>query len=140
MKAYLDSSAIVKLVRTESGHEQMVEFAGDADLLVSAAIAYPESRSAIARMFDRRPRELRAARTELDAFWARLAVLPIDEERGRSAGDIAEAHRLRGMDAVHVAAALEMASEVSPLIFASWDSDQRDAAVREGLEVFPTRL
>jgi len=54
--------------------------------------------------------------------------------------DLVERHSLRGYDAVHLAAALEVAiaqrqGRADPLTFVSADSDQRDATMAEGLAV-----
>jgi len=110
--------------------------------LLTSAIAYAEVRSAIARGLRSRREDAVSARKELDGFWPQIAILPVDEARARAAGDIAERHLLRGMDALHVGAAVELSIEITavPLVFASWDRDQRDAAAREGLEVFPAKL
>ncbi len=50
-------------------------------------------------------RQLRAAVGELDGRCEQLDMVEIDEELARQAGDLAEAHGLRGYDAVHLAAA-----------------------------------
>lgn len=142
MNLYLDSSALLKLVWEEAGRGELQDLARGATQLLTSAVAYAEVRSAIARGLRSRREDAASARKELDAIWPQIAVLPVDEPRARVAGDIAERHLLRGMDALHVGAAVELAAEISavPLVFASWDRDQRDAAAREGLGVFPARL
>ena len=54
--------------------------------------------------------------------------------------DLAEAHGLRGYDAVHVAAAARLerqqqARGLAPIVFVSADHDQLRAAAAEGLTV-----
>ncbi len=139
MNVYLDSSALLKLVWEERGRHELIELTERATHLSTAAIAYTEVRSGIARALRPRTAEAGAARKELDAVWPQIAILTIDETRARTGGDIADRHRLRGMDALHVSAAVELSS-LAPLVFASWDKDQRNAARREGLEVFPTSI
>jgi predicted nucleic acid-binding protein len=78
---------------------------------------------------------LEASLAELDAQWAEFLVLPVSE---RVAGQVALRHRLRGMDAVQLATALELralASAHSPgveVVVASYDRRLLEAAEREG--------
>jgi hypothetical protein len=104
-------------------------------------IAYAEARSALARAIAGRT-SLERARRELDAVWTEIARLEVDEETALAAGALAERHRLRGMDALHLAAALRYAdaSRPEPVVLVSWDRDQRAAAVAAGLEVLPKTL
>lgn len=130
----------------EPGHELIAAALARASRVATAIILYPEARSALARhavagQLGRA--QLESARRDLDALWAGItAIVPVDEGRVRMAGDIAERHRIRGMDAIHLGAALELArrSAPEPLSFASWDTRQRDAARREGLALFPEDL
>ncbi len=58
------------------------------------------------------------------------------------ASSVITEHRLRGMDALHLAAALRYAAASAPedVAFVSFDRDQRAAAAAEGLEVRPKKL
>jgi hypothetical protein len=47
----------------------------------------------------------------LDADWPRLLSLEVTEPLARQAGDLAERHRLRGFDALHLASYLTVATE-----------------------------
>lgn len=142
MTAYLDSSALAKLLRPELGHEiARAAFTGS-DAPATSAISYPELCATVAS-WDSRPGSsaTRRVREELERSWPVLFVLGVDETTARHAGELALRHRLRGMDAIHVASALEIAGE-SPgtLSFVSWDRDQRAAARKEGLAVVPEEL
>jgi hypothetical protein len=54
---------------------------------------------------------------------------------------LAESHRLRAYDAVHLASARSLSGRVSrSLVFASWDADLESAAAREGLEPLASTL
>ncbi len=58
---------------------------------------------------------LSSAKAELDPLWAQLDVVPVTTELVFVAGDLAETERLRGHDAVHLAAALaSQAAVVAP--------------------------
>ena len=142
MTVYLDSSALAKLLRLEDGHEiARAAFTGS-DTPATSAISYPELCATLAS-WGSRPASpaLRRVREELERSWPVLFVIGLDESMVHRAGELALRHRLRGMDAIHVASALEIAGE-SPgtLSFVSWDRDQRAAARKEGLAVVPEEL
>ena len=60
-----------------------------------------------------------------------LSWSELDDGLARRAGHLAEAQRLRGADAVHLAAAEELADEEA--VFVTADAAQQAAAVRLGL-------
>lgn len=97
---------------------------------------YPEARAAVAaarrggRIDDR---TLRQAVDELDALYGELSVIGVDDALARDAGALAERHRLRGYDAVHLASALSVSD--AGLVVATWDRDLADAALACGRTV-----
>lgn len=60
-------------------------------------------------------------------------ILEVSAEVARSAGNLAEAHKLRGYDALHLAAALAPADP--GLAMATWDSDLIRAGPAAGLSL-----
>jgi len=55
----------------------------------------------------------------------------------RHAADLAEAHRLRSIDAIHLASALFVRDRTrEPVTLSAWDSDLVAAAAAEGLATF----
>jgi len=111
---YLDTSSLVKLYVEEPGSEGVRGLLETAEIVATSVLAYPEARAALARR--RRERSLtpashRAARAALDADWPRLLSLEVAEPLARQAGDLAERHRLRGFDALHLASYLTIATE-----------------------------
>ena len=72
---------------------------------------------------------------QLDALRGTLHEL--DAELARNAGDLAQAHQLRGYDAVHLAAA--MAALDAELVLVTGDNDLAGAARSLGLPVALTR-
>jgi predicted nucleic acid-binding protein len=60
-----------------------------------------------------------------------MTMLHLDGPVLARAASVAERHRLRVLDAVHLAAALE--AHDSTLLFATWDGELRQAASRAGL-------
>ena len=107
MTLYLDTSSLIKLYVEESDSDRVQRLVQAADVVVTSTLSYPEARATLARR--RRERlstatEAASARRQLDADWARFVVVGCGHEVARAAGDLAEAHGLRGADAVHLAA------------------------------------
>jgi len=126
---YADASALVKLIRDEPESKALRTFLADADL-VSCELVLTELPRAIRRATAHDPRlplETLIARAGelLDA----LALLPLDRGLLAAAGALAEP-ALRALDAIHVAAAVDL----SPLdAFVSYDERQSAAARLAGL-------
>lgn len=126
---YADTSALVKLVRDEPESAALRTTLADADL-VSCELVLTEVPRAIRRAVAHDPR------LPLDVLIARagevietLALLPLDRGLLAAAGAIAEP-ALRALDAIHVAAAVDL----SPLeAFVSYDERQAAAARLAGL-------
>ncbi len=126
---YVDSSALVKLVHDEPESEALRRFVVEADL-VSCELVLAEVPRAVRQAVAADPdmpvdRLLARAAEVLDA----LALLPLDRGLLVAAGALAEP-ALRTLDAVHVAAAVDL----SPLdAFVSYDERQAAAARLAGL-------
>ena len=126
---YVDSSALVKLVRDEPESPALRAYTVDADL-VSCELVFTEVPRAIRRAVasdPSLPTELLITRAAevLDA----LALLPLDRGLLAAAGALAEP-ALRALDAIHVVAAVDL----SPLdAFVSYDERQAAAARLAGL-------
>lgn len=112
MTLYLDTSSLVKLYVTEAESESVRRLVESADIVATAAIAYPEARAALARRRREgalRPRTLSAARRALDDDWPKYLAVDVTGALCRDAGDLAERYGLRGDDSVHLAAYLHVA-------------------------------
>lgn len=108
MIAYFDTSAVVPLLVVEAGSARAAALWDGADRIVSTRLVYPEGRAALAqahRLGRLTARQLRATVTELDSRYKELDLVEVDDPLARHAGQLAEAHGLRGYDAVHLAAA-----------------------------------
>ena len=104
--------------------------------LVSSAITYAETSAAIAAAVRARRLSrsgMTTALRALDGRWPVVVALDVDERTTRAAGGLAIRHRLRGMDAIHLASALTIAA-ARPLVV-TWDAELRRAAHAEGLAV-----
>ena len=106
MILYLDTSALVKLYVDEE-HSQDVRLGLDsAQVVITHLITYAEARAAFARKAQEPAYRGDLAHwcAELEIDWSRLHLVQVDEPLVRRAGDLAQAHGLRGYDSVHLAA------------------------------------
>jgi predicted nucleic acid-binding protein len=134
--AYFDTSAMVPLLVAEPGSVRAALLWDGADRVVSVRLAYPEGRAALAqaqRLGRLTSRQLRVAVRDLDARFEQLDVIEIDGQLAQRAGELAEGHRLRGYDAVHLAAADRVRDP--DLVVVAGDGALLDAASAEGLAV-----
>jgi uncharacterized protein len=140
---YLDTSALVKLYAEEPGSDAVRQAIADSDLITTGQISYVEARSALARK-SRRGEIARAAlqrcKREFEQDWIRLHRLPVDEVLIRKAGDLAERHALRALDALHLAAADSLQALVRVSVtFACFDRALNEVAEACGLKVLTER-
>ncbi len=122
---YLDASAIVKLVVIESETLALVEALQGRRRMTSAALARVEVVRAVRATA---PEQIGAARLAL----AELDFVPLDEPLLDAAADL-EHGALRSLDAIHVAAALELGDALAELI--TYDRRMAAAAAALGLPV-----
>ncbi len=140
MILYLDTSALVKLYVAEAGTREVVERVEHATAVATARIAYAEARAAFARHRREgalRVSDLRQVVRDLDAEWGSFSVVEVSDGVVRRAGALAERHALRGYDAVHLAAAVELRRAGADVEFAAFDARLCRAARRERLAVSP---
>ena len=133
MILYLDTSALVKLVVEERGSDAVDALVATTEYAVSSVIAYAECRSAIARAGKARRVDAAAAVRSLDRVWDTVQTLDVDLRLSARAGELASRHLLRGMDALHLASALEVVAPDLPVNFATFDRALARAARAEGL-------
>ena len=107
---FLDTSGLIKLYVEEEGSAEARELVAAAVVVATSVLAYPEARSALARL--RREGGLTEvehvrAKADLDQDWTSFLAMEMDGD-WRHAGDLAERHALRGADSVHLAAYLAL--------------------------------
>ncbi|MGI8998469.1 MAG: type II toxin-antitoxin system VapC family toxin [Candidatus Limnocylindria bacterium] len=125
MAVYLDSSAAVKLIVREAESEALEGWLQPHDVLASSALLRTELLRAVRRGA---PRRLADARAALAAFTLRA----VDEEILDAAGGIAPSS-IRSLDAIHLATALRLASEVQAIV--TYDRRMIEGAHALGLPV-----
>ncbi|MDX1660086.1 MAG: type II toxin-antitoxin system VapC family toxin [Nitriliruptorales bacterium] len=139
MIAYFDTSALIPLVLEEPGSEIAGRLWDEADHLVSVPLIYAEARAAIAQA-ERTGRitgkQLPGLVADIDSLYAQLDPMDVDDVLVRRAGDLAQEHGLRAYDAVHLAAAGQLASP--ELVLVAGDGPLITAAIEIGLAVART--
>ena len=135
MILYLDTSSLVKLYVEEPGSAEVQRMVDRAELVTTSVVAYSEARAALARRRREkhlRPAQYRRAKAALDADWPTILTLEVAETLAKTAGDLAERHRLHGFDALHLASYLLIVREFGgeDVRFASADGALDRAARR----------
>ncbi len=128
MKLYLDSSAIVKLIRREAESARLVHYLHhnrDA-LRVTCALARVE---VVRAALPRGPRAVMHARRTL----GRLHEVAVDRELLDHAATLAPDSRLRTLDAVHLAAAQMIGDDLLAVV--TYDARMAEAATSLGMNV-----
>lgn len=126
MAFYLDTSAAVKLVVSESGSRAMSRWAGEhAAEVVSSDLLRTELLRATRRGA---PEHMPRARAVLDS----ITLLSVPAETFEHAAEL-EPLLLRSLDAIHLAAALELGDELDGIV--TYDDRLSDAAELLGVAV-----
>lgn len=139
MIAYFDTSALVPLIVDEPSTELCNRLWNESTRVASVRLLYPEARAALARAqrMGRLTRsQLERAVVELDAIVTEVDHVELTAELARTAGELAQSHRLRGYDAVHLAAAAAIAD--GDLVMVTGDLELAAAAQQLGLSVAVT--
>lgn len=144
MRLYLDTSALVKIYVDEDGSAGCRRAVAEADLIATSALAYVEARAAFARRRHEGglpSRSYRRVIADLDEDWPSYAVVDVTGSVIREGARLAERHRLRAYDAVHLASATVLRDAGrEPVVFASWDTVLGRAARRERLSMLPASM
>jgi len=137
MILYLDTSSLVKLYLDEVHSEAVHRWAQEAEVLATSRVAYPETFAALARRWREGDFDDASVQRVIAAFkeqWPAFAILDLNET---AAGELAITHALRGFDAIHLAAALDLrlATQDTLVAFTAFDGRLAQAARSEGLQV-----
>jgi predicted nucleic acid-binding protein len=132
---YCDSSALVVLLRPDEGHREPIVTAAlreATDVTAVDWITPLEVTAALHRSL--RTRERRAAERRWWDLWSRMVPVTLDGTVCDAALERVRKHRLRSLDAFHLAAAIRIGS--SRLL--TFDAELGAAARKEGIEVVGT--
>jgi predicted nucleic acid-binding protein len=134
MRVYFDSSAFAKRYIDEAGTTEVLAWCERASELALSVIAVPELISAFCRL-QREGRlteaQYQIIKSDLMADIADALICDTTPQVVQHAVKALESHFLRGMDAIHLGAALACAAEV----FVSADARQCRAAEGFGFQV-----
>ena len=138
MTAYVDTSALVKLLVPEIGTDDVGGLWDRVGDRYASLIGYTELRAAVASAS--RARRLDglahlASRALIEELWSSIVAVDVDEALVRAAGELSDRHGLRSSDAIHLASAIRIAE--GPTAFIAFDARLRGAAAAEGLIVLP---
>jgi uncharacterized protein len=123
---YLDSSAVVKLVRREAETDALrARLASNAQPLVSSALVRTETARALTRT---EPAALSVLPSVLALLHQRSVTDDLLDAAGRYADPV-----LRSLDAIHLATAEELSTALTSFI--TYDKRLADAARARGLQV-----
>jgi predicted nucleic acid-binding protein len=142
MILYLDTSSLVKLYLEETYSEAVHRWTQEADILATSRVAYPETLAALAQRWRAGDLDDTGFQQTTDTFkaqWPAFASLDLNET---AAGELAITHALRGFDAIHLAAALELCREAADALvgFTAFDRRLIQAAKAEGLQVLDAEM
>jgi len=137
--AYFDTSSVIPLLVLEPASAVCTRVWNDADRVVSVRLLEPEARATLATA--RRARRLTAAQltkaiSDLDALLAEIDHIEVTPALAHQAGALAQAHALRGYDAVHLAAARAVAG--ADVLLATGDAALGAAGRASGMAVAVT--
>ena len=125
---YLDASALVKLATPEAETDALRTELGTYDARVTSRLATVE----VARALRRRGAASAGLGDAVAEAFTGLGIVELDEAIAESAGRI-DPPTLRSLDAIHLASALALGSELGAVV--TYDTRLADAARAAGLEV-----
>lgn len=135
MLLYLDASCLVKFYVTEDHSDLARSWVDRASALITSELSFVEVGAAFARRrregtYDQTALDLATARFQAD--WPHFHRMNLNPT---GSVDLAQRHELRALDAIHLAAALDLRQAAArlPVAFASFDRRQSAAARLEGL-------
>jgi len=138
VSSYLDASALVKLVLAERGTDVVEEIWVRAVDVYVSLLGYTELRAAAAAAIRGgrvHASDVPATRERIEVIWDQVMGIEVDDRVVRAAGDLADRHRLRAADAIHLASAIRIREPTTA--FVAFDSRLREAAAAEGFPVLP---
>jgi len=135
---YLDTSSLVKLYVAEAGSPAVRRLVAEADVVATSVVAFPEARSAFARLAREghlTAKKLASVRSAFLRDWDSFLKIRAFKRVYERAGELTEEHGLRGFDALHLASFLELVAQVEgqeeEVAFSAFDERLNAAAAAE---------
>ena len=132
MRLYLDSSALVKRYVAEGGSDEVRLAMSAAESWSSCRLAFVETVRAVGL----KAGDVAIRRVHRD--WHAFRVIELDQNLAERSAMLAGEHALKALDAIHLAAALDVRGE--DLMVATWDIRLHRAAGAHGLRTLPAAL
>jgi uncharacterized protein len=120
---------LVKRYVLEHGSDEVRDLMAGSQAWFTCRIAYVETMRAVGTVAGR------TAAGRFSSEWPAFTIVEVDQQLAKQAAELALAHNLRSLDALHLAAALLLPRE--QLAVATWDDRLASAARAEGLDVVP---
>jgi predicted nucleic acid-binding protein len=135
--AYVDTSSLIKLYVDEAGADTVRNLVREASIVATSAATNVEMRASLAAWRrDRRltPSAYTSTRKAFVSDWEGIVVIEVSADVIRTAGDLAERHQLRTLDAIHLASFVQILerAETEEVRFSSFDDRLNRAARRLG--------
>ena len=141
---YLDTSALVKKYVQETGSKVVREIIAQEGIVATCVITRAEVAAAFSKAVRIGSLTGPAAQASQRGFvreWKNYVRVRVTETLVARAEDLAWTFKLRGYDAVHLAAALEWQDRLGEAVtLGTFDAELWDAASEAGLERFPPAL
>ncbi len=139
MILYLDTSSLVKLYAEEVHSANIRHVVKNAEVVATSRIAYAEARAAFARKFREdgmTVKEYRNIVQDIDQDWDNYFIVDVFDPLVKLAGQLAEKHALRGLDAIHLASSVVLRRHSERTVtFSCYDDRLAIAARKEGLKI-----
>jgi len=144
MILYLDTSALVKLYIEETGFNIVRELVNTADIVATSKISYVEASAAFVRNREENAiseKNYHQVIRDFKADWDTCYTIEISESILYLAGDLTDIHKIKALDAIHLASSLILSRRLQDqVVFACWDARLWKAAKKEGFEVAPDKI
>ncbi|MBW1859877.1 MAG: type II toxin-antitoxin system VapC family toxin [Deltaproteobacteria bacterium] len=138
MILYLDTSSLLKLYVEEKDSAKVLDLLKSSEIAATSIVGYAEARSAFARKFREKAFTSRKYGRFVSTFnkdWDSYLIVKVTKEVVWLAGDLAERHSLKGLDAIHLSSAITLGKESSsPITFSCADRKLQKASKLEDLQ------
>ena len=140
---YFDTSALIKRFVEEPGSNAVSALIDAQPMVATSIVAYAEVHAGLARKLRERAMTTRVHRQTARAFdadWRAFLRVTVTDPLLTLTRDLVRRHPLRGFDAIHLAAAVRLQSELAETVrFVAADARLLAAADAEGLNMLDVR-